>query len=286
MGTHPIFESDFDCLTDKMVKFDDVSKACDDLFKKPFNSGKVNVDIKSGAFTLKNSCKGGAMSSNLEMKMNDALFGLAPNFALPCTKKFDGKKLTFEFAKSFNDLKLAVDTTFTPASGALGNVVKADYNANGITAGVKASVDNVAAASFHITTAVKNQVVGVKGALNNPTALSLVYAPSSCLTVNTDMTKYDISYHLKGDSHQVGLQWGWIMGSDNANFGFAAKKTLANGADFHIKSDLTGQVELAHVSKISVGEFDGVKCTLGAQVDALNWGKSTPVFGAGFEFNF
>merc|ERR1712227_114116 len=103
---------------------------------------------------------------------------------------------------------------------------------------------------------------------------------------NTDMTKYDISYHLKGDSHQVGLQWGWIMGSDNANFGFAAKKTLANGADFHIKSDLTGQVELAHVSKISVGEFDGVKCTLGAQVDALNWGKSTPVFGAGFEFNF
>merc|ERR1711962_1348490 len=169
--------------SDKMVKFDDVSKACDDLFKKPFNSGKVNVDIKSGAFTLKNSCKGGAMSSNLEMKMNDALFGMAPNFALPCTKKFDGKKLTFEFAKSFNDLKLAVDTTFTPASGAL----------------------------------------------SNPTALSLVYAPSPCLTVNTDMTKYDISYHLKGDSHQVGLQWGWIMGSDNANFGFAAKKTLANG---------------------------------------------------------
>ena len=38
------------------------------------------------------------------------------------------------------------------------------------------------------------------------------------------------------------------MGSDNANFGFAAKKTLANGADFHIKSDLTGQLELAHVS--------------------------------------
>merc|ERR1719497_121705 len=154
------------------------------------------------------------MSSNLEMKMNDALFGLAPNFALPCTKKFDGKKLTFEFAKSFNDLKLAVDTTFTPASGALGNVVKADYNANGITAGVKASVDNVAGASFHITTAVKNQTVGVKGALNNPTALSLVYAPSPCLTVNTDMTQYDISYHLKGDSHQVGLQWGWIMGSE------------------------------------------------------------------------
>ena len=91
---------------------------------------------------------GGAMSSNLEMKMNDALFGLAPNFALPCTKKFDGKKLTFEFAKSFNDLKLAVDTTFTPASGALGNVVKADYNANGITAGVKLRIQRLRIDSF------------------------------------------------------------------------------------------------------------------------------------------
>ena len=119
------------------------------------------------------------MSSNLEMKMNDALFGLAPNFALPCTKKFDGKKLTFEFAKagfllalalrkyilyvtytersqylnethlkSFNDLKLAVDTTFTPSSGALGNVVKADYNANGITAGVKFRIQKSRLASL------------------------------------------------------------------------------------------------------------------------------------------
>lgn len=118
--------------------------------------------------------------------MNDALFGLAPNFALPCTKKFDGKKLTFEFAKagfllalalrkyilqlykyilyvtytergqypnethlkSFNDLKLAVDTTFTPSSGALGNVVKADYNANGITAGVKFRIQKSRLASL------------------------------------------------------------------------------------------------------------------------------------------
>ena len=35
---------------------------------------------------------------------------------------------------------------------------------------------------------------------------------------------------------------------------------------------------------ISVGEFNNVKCTLGAQVNLLAWGKSAPVFGAGFEF--
>merc|ERR1712188_111371 len=221
MGTHPIFESDFDCLT-------------------------------------------------------DSFFNMV---------KFDGKSLTFEASKSFNDVKVGLDTTW---SGKLGNVVKVDYACGqyGVTAGLKASVDDIGAAKFHATTGLKGQVVGIKGALNNPTALKFVYSPCSNFTVNTDLTKYDISYHMSGASHSVGVQYGWVMGSNHSNFGFAAKKSLASGADLHVKTDLTGAVHLAHVSKISVGEFDGVKCTLGAQVDALNWGKSAPVFGAGFEFNF
>lgn len=271
-----------------MVKFDDVSKTVDDLFKKPFNSGKVDVDIKANNFTLKNSCKDGSISSKLELKSSDALMGLAPNFSLPCTNKFDGKSLTFELAKSFNDVKVGLDTTFTPASGKLGNVVKVDYACGqyGVTAGLKASVDDIGSAEFHATTGLKGQVVGVKGALNNPTALKFVYSPCSDFTVNTDLTKYDISYHMSGASHSVGVQYGWVMGSNHSNFGFAAKKSLASGANLHVKTDLTGAVHLAHVSNISVGEFDGVKCTLGAQVDALNFGKTAPVFGAGFEFNF
>ena len=61
---------------------------------------RVSTEILKNIFEMVICTLGGAMSSNLEMKMNDALFGLAPNFALPCTKKFDGKKLTFEFAKA------------------------------------------------------------------------------------------------------------------------------------------------------------------------------------------
>merc|ERR1711892_402747 len=174
MGTHPIFESDFDCLTEftlplfTMVKFDDVSKKADDLFKKPFNAGKTNVDIKAAGFVLKNSSKDGAMTSNVEMKISDALMGLANEF-------------------------------------------------------------------------------------------------KPCLVVHTDLTKYDMSYHMSGDSHQLALKYGWMMGSDHSNFAVAAKKTLANGADFHIKSDLSGITEIAHVSNISVGEFNSVKCTVGSR---------------------
>merc|ERR1711892_1550723 len=184
MGTHPIFESDFDCLTEftlplfTMVKFDDVSKKADDLFKKPFNAGKTNVD----------------------MKISDALMGLANEFKLPCTKKYDGKAITLEMAQTFGQAKLGLDTTFTPATSALGNVLKVDFDSNGVTAGIKASIDAPQNADFHATVGFKSQVLGVKGKLNNIAAPSFVWAPKPCLVVHTDLTKYDMSYHMSGDS--------------------------------------------------------------------------------------
>jgi len=268
-----------------MVKFDDVSKKADDLFKKPFNAGKTNVDFKTAGFTLKNCSKGNSMSSNVEMKLNDALLGLAKDFKLPCTKKYDGKAITLEMSQTFGNAKLGLDTTFTPATSALGNVLKVDFDANGITAGIKAALDAPQNADFHATVGFRNQTLGVKGKLNNIAAPSFVWAPKPCLVVHTDLTKYDMSYYLSGDSHAFALKYGWMMGSDHSNFAVAAKKSLSNGADLHIKTDLTGITDVAHVSNVSVGEFNNVKLTLGAQVNVLQWGKAAPVFGAGFEFS-
>jgi len=269
-----------------MVKFDDVSKKADDLFKKPFNAGKTNVDIKAAGCTIKTSSKGGAMSSNVEMKISDALMGLANEFKLPCTKKYDGKAITLEMSQNFGQAKLGLDTTFTPSTSALGNTLKVDFDANGVTAGIKAAVDAPQNADFHATVGFKGQTVGVKGKLNNIAAPQFVWAPKPCLVVHTDLTKYDMSWHMSGDSHAFALKYGWMMGSDHSNFAVAAKKTIGTGADLHIKSDLTGITDIAHVSNVSVGEFNNVKCTLGAQFNILQLGKAAPVFGAGFEFSF
>merc|ERR1712134_15154 len=194
------------------------------------------------------------------MKISDALMGLANEFKLPCTKKYDGKAITLEMSQTFGQAKLGLDTTFTPATSALGNTLKVDFGANGVTAGVKGKLNNIAAPQF-------------------------VWAPKPCLVVHTDLTKYDMSWAMSGDSHAFALKYGWMMGSDHSNFAVAAKKTLSNGADLHIKSDLTGITDVAHVSNVSVGEFNNVKCTLGAQFNILQWGKAAPVFGAGFEFS-
>lgn len=271
-----------------MVKFDDVSKAVDDLFKKPFNSGKVNCDVKCGTFTLKSTSKDGAIASNVEVKIDDALMGLGKGTTLPCTKKFDGKNLKFEFAKSFNDVKLSLDTSFTPASTGIGNVIKVDYSGNGVTTGLQVAAKDgvnfdIGGTKFHAVAGLKGHTVGLKGALSNPGALEFVYSPNNNIFLHTDLNKYDLSLHMTGSAHQVGLKYGWLMGSQHSNFSFAAKKTLANGANVHVKSDLSGVTEVAHVSNVKLGEFDAFKCTLGAQFDVLKWGAA-PTFGAGFEF--
>merc|ERR1712035_276362 len=138
------------------------------------------------------------------MKISDALMGLANEFKLPCTKKYDGKAITLEMSQNFGQAKLGLDTTFTPSTSALGNTLKVDF--------------------------------GVKGKLNNIAAPQFVWAPKPCLVVHTDLTKYDMSYYLSGDSHAFALKDGWMMGSDHSNFAVAGKKSLSNGADLHIKT--------------------------------------------------
>ena len=68
--------------------------------------------------------------------------------------------------------------------------------------------------------------------------------------VSDGLKSYFIKNHYfqASDNHAFGLQYSWRMGSDHGNMGFAAKKSLDNGSTFHIKSDVGGQIDLAHVS--------------------------------------
>merc|ERR1712130_132541 len=58
MGTHPIFESDFDCLTEfrrKMVKAGDIGKASKDFLKKDFFSHNEVKVTQAGCCASKNT---------------------------------------------------------------------------------------------------------------------------------------------------------------------------------------------------------------------------------------
>lgn len=269
-----------------VVQFSDVAKAPKDLFKKPFNAGKVDVDVKSGAFTLKNSVKGGALSSNLEFKGADVFQGLAKGMCLPYTKKFDGKEIKFEMAKTFNsgDNKLDVDvhTTVTPASGAYSNLLKTKFTAANVVAGVDVPVNDPAAATFHAATDVKGITVGVSGGLSNISALNYCISPCSQYILETNLKNFNLHMYNKVDaSTALACTTSWTSGSADSNFALACKRSLG-GADLSVKADISGSVDVAHVSNLS----DGIKMTLGASFNALNFGSAAPTFGAGFEFSF
>jgi len=270
-----------------VVQFSDVAKAPKDLFKKPFNAGKIDVDVKSGAFTLKNSVKGGALASNLEFKGADALMGLGKGLALPFTKKYDGKNIKFELGQTFesNGNKLAVDvhSTVVPASGAYSNLLKTKFTAANIVAGVDVPVNDPSAATFHAVTALQGITLGVSGGLSNPSALNYCISPSSQYVLETNLKNYTLHAYNKVDGNTaLACQTSWTCGGAESNFALACKKTLASGADLSVKADVSGSVDIAHVSNLS----DGIKLTLGTSFNALNFGSAAPTFGAGFEFAF
>merc|ERR1711868_163090 len=266
MGTHPIFESDFDCLTEVLVSFKhgrSVLRCCQgpkDLFKKPFNAGQKNVDIKSGAFTLKNSVKGEAFSSNLEFKGADAFLGLGKGLTLPYTKKYDGKTLKFEMTKQFlsgdNKLDVDVNTAIDVASASYNNVIKTKLTAPNVIAGAEIPVSDMQKATFHAATDFKGMTVGLSGSVANPAALNYVFAPNKNTILETDLKNYTLHLYNKVDaSTAIAARTSWETGSANSDFAVAVKKTLASGADFSVKAGVSGTVDLAHVSNLS----DGVK---------------------------
>lgn len=270
-----------------VVQFSDVAKAPKDLFKKPYNAGKIDVDVKSGAFTLKNSVKGGALSSNLEFKGADAFMGLGKGICLPFTKKYDGKDIKFEMTQQFasgdNKLDVDVHTTVTPASGSYTNLLKTKFTGGNIVAGVDVPVNDPSAATFHAVTDLKGITVGVSGGLSNISALNYCISPCSKYILETNLKNFTLHMYNKVDcSTALACQTTWACGAAEHNFALACKRTLAGGADLSVKADVSGTVDVAHVSNLS----DGIKMTLGSTFNALNFGSAAPTFGAGFEFSF
>merc|ERR1711970_641138 len=257
MGTHPIFESDFDCLTDcsnNMPEFKDIGKASKDLFKKPFNSGKLDVDIKTGGFSLSNSVTD-KFTSKLERKDTDALQGFVPGFTVPYKTILDGNSVKMEM-----------------------KYVGADC---GLIAGTETCGNNPANTSFHATYPFKNCTVGLAGNIQNPTALNYAIAKDG-VSLETDLQKFALNIYNKVDNTTaIACQANWTAGSAGSSFGFAAKRRLTTGADVHIKTNMAGNVDVAHVSNIS----NGVKLTMSTSFNSQKFTESAPTFGMGLEFN-
>ena len=187
-----------------------------------------------------------------------------------------------------------------------------------LIAGTETSLSAPASTKFHATYPFKGITVGVAGSFDNPTALNYAFQGAG-FALETDTVKYALHLHsqvrqyiffsitfsaiitqfsFQADANTaIACQANWSAGSADAGFGFAAKRKLASGADFHVKTNLAGAVDLAHVSvsyQTMAPYFDpknfqnisnGVKMTLSTNFSSINFSKAAPTFGMGLEFN-
>jgi hypothetical protein len=267
-----------------MPEFKDIGKASKDLFKKPFNSGKLDIDIKTGVFSLSNSVTD-KFTSKLERKDTDAFQGFVPGFTVPYKTILDGNSVKMEMSKSFpldkNAVNVDYNTNYNIANGSTGHTIKMKYVGDcGLIAGTETCGNDPAKTSFHATYPFKACTFGVAGSITNPAALNYAITKDG-ISLETDLQKFALNIYNKVDNTTaIACQANWTAGSAGSSFGFAAKRRLTTGADVHIKTNMTGNVDVAHVSNIS----EGVKLTMSTNFNSQKFTESAPTFGMGLEF--
>jgi len=250
----------------------------------PFNAGKVDVNIKSDGFVFNNVFKDEKISSCVEISAEDALLGLGNGFTLPVTNTFDGTNIKTSISKQVEKLKLQLNTDLKPNEGSISNVFNAEFQGNLLYLAASINGNDLKTSGVRCGAEYKDWTIGAELTMDKITTPNFLLSLTPNLTIETDLSKFNIGYLLTGDKHKFGIRCGFTRNQADHTFGFAAQKNLSCGSDLHVKSDLTGKLDIAHVSKVDFGEFNDVKVTLGGQFNVLDW--SAPKFGAGFEFSF
>jgi len=270
-----------------MPEFKDIGKASKDLFKKPFNVNKFDVDIKNGGYTIKNSLKGNNLATTFEMKRADLFGGLIADVQQPYKTTLAGGQMKCEINRAFaigatNNLSCDFNTDTAVETGATSYLFKAKVTSDcGLIAGLEATPAGPSSIKYHATYPFKGMTFGVSGGLANPAALNYA-VQSEGVSIETDLSNFSLNSFQKVDgATAVALQAGWKLGSADASFAFAAKRTLVSGADAHFKTAGNGACEIAHVSTIS----PGVKLTMSTGFNALNLSSEAPKWGMGLEFS-
>merc|ERR1712190_382646 len=176
-------------------------------------------------------------------------------------------------SKSFpmdkNSFNVDYNTSYNIAKGSTCHTIKMKYVGVdcGLVAGTETCGNNPSNTSFHATYPFKNCTFGVSGNLQNPAALNYAVAKDG-VSLETDLQKFALNIYNKVDNTTaIACQANWTAGSA--------------GADVHVKTNMAGNVDIAHVSNIS----QGVKLTMSTNFNSQKFTESAPTFGMGLEFN-
>jgi len=270
--------------------FSDIGKQARDVFGKGYNFGVVKLDVKSKSsngveFNAagSSSTDGGKVSGSLETKYKIAEHGVS------LTEKWNTSNslaTTVDYEKLVPGLKLTLDSTFEPNSGAKSGKFKTQYKHEKLL--FNADLNLAASPVVNMSAAVGSgpYTLGYQTAFDTGKSaltkhnLALGYSSGDMVlhATATDSKVFGGGVYLKNSSS---LETGVTLSSSAAasSFGVGCKYNLGPDASVRAKVDNASQVGLSYQQKLR----DGVTLTMSANIDGTKLNEPGHKLGLALE---
>lgn len=275
-------------------QFSDLGKTAKDLFNKGYNYGTVKLDVKTKTKNKIDFNLTGEHNNDIQKTIGtlEAKYK-SPAHGLTFTEKWNTDNiLKSELAvedQILKGLKVALDTTYSPATGKKSGVLKTSYKHDNFLLNTDLDLD-LAGPVVH-----NSLVVGHLGWL---LGLQTTFdTAKSQLTRNNFAVGYSANdftlhtnindgtevggsiYQRVNDQLEMGVSLSWSSVNKATRFALASKYTLDKHATMQAKVNNLSQIGLSYSQQLR----DGVKLILSSLVDAKNINGGGHKLGLGLE---
>lgn len=277
-------------------QYGDLGKSAKDIFNKGYNYGLVKLDVKTKTqndidfnFTGEHNTDIQKTLGTLEAKFKSSANGLSfvekwnTDNILKCEVSVEDQLL--------KGLKLQFDTSYSPASGKKGAVLKTAYRHDKLH--LNNDIDFTFGGPVLRTALVlghQGWLLGAQGSFDSTKGtltsknIALGYQGSD-FTIHTnvdDGTEVGGSiYHKVNDKLEIGASLSWSAENNASRFGLASKYVVDKNSTFQAKVNNLSQIGLGYTQELK----DGVKLVLSALVDGKNINGGGHKLGLGLELS-
>jgi len=256
--------------------FSDIGKQARDVFGKGYHFGLVKLDVKSKSSSGvainasgSSSTDGSKVSGSLETKYKIAEHGIS------LTEKWNTSNslsTTLDYEKLLPGLKLTLDGSFEPNSGAKAGKLKTEYKHEKLLFNADLGLASNPVVNLATSVGHGPYTLGYQTAFDTGKSsltkhnLALAYASGDMIlhATATDAKVFGGGVYLKNSS---ALETGVTLSSGAAGaapaFAIGCKYSLGPDASIRAKVDNTSQVGLSYQQKMR----DGITLTMSANVD-------------------
>jgi voltage-dependent anion channel protein 2 len=277
-------------------QYGDLGKAAKDLFNKGYNYGTVKLDVKTTTQNGINFNLTGEHNTDIQKSLGtlEAKYGCKTH-GMTFVEKWNTdnilkSELTFE-DNLVKGLKLALDTSYAPASGKKSGVLKTAYKHEKFLLNTDIDLD-LSSPVLHNSLTIGHQgwLFGLQTSFD--TAKSqltrnnfAVGYQANDFTLHTnvnDGTEVGGSIYQRVNADlNMGVSMSWSSVNNATRFALASKYTLDKHAQVQAKVNNLSQVGLSYSQDLR----DGVKLVLSTLIDGKNINGGGHKLGLGLELN-